>query len=225
MDPIETIVYIAGIIATFLGVGQGIPWLLGAGPKSKGQCLYLYYDWEKKALVEETEYEFSWGWVVFLRKIFLMKTSANTECKLTCKSARGPKAPLPRTCYIFKKETESEDKIMLVKSDFFDEKEINRVYVHTATPEGENLYVEQIVVAFNQNGITVENRTNVEIRNYVITLPNNINMDKLLALGIISGIIVPEQNPQTNVPLKIKVKKIEPKQGDAPFVLTIPYST
>ena len=221
---IETTLYILGAIGTFFGIVQGIPWLLGAGPKSKGHSLYLYYDCEKKALIEETEYEFSWGRVIFLRKIFLMKTSASTECKLWYKSAIGPKASLPRNCFIFKK-ADSKDKIMLVKNDFFEEKEIEKVYVHILTPEDENAYVDKIKVVFNQNEIVIENRNDVEIRNYLVTLPNNVTMDKVMLLGVISGIIVLEPNPQVNFPLKIRVKKIEPKQGDAPFVLTIPYST
>jgi hypothetical protein len=225
MDMIEEILYILGIIATFFGVVQGIPWLVGAGPKSKGKSLYLYYDWEKKALVEGTEYEFSWGWVLFLRKIFLVKTSSSTECKLSYKSALGgPKNPLPRHCFVFRK-ADSKDKIMLVKNDFFGEKEIDKVYVHATTPEDQHLYEKNINVAFRQNGITIENKNDVEIRNYVVTLPDSVNMDKLLVLGIISGIIVPDPNAQANDPLKIRVKRIEPKEGDDPFVLTIPYFT
>jgi hypothetical protein len=223
MDAIEPVLYVLGIIGTILGVAQGIPWLLGAGPKSKGKCLYLYYDWEKKALIEETEYEFSFGYVVFLRKIFLMTTSSSTQCKLSFKSARGPRAALPGTCFIFKKAG-FKDKVMLVKNDFFSEKEIDRVYVHTTTEENEFKYEKNLNVKFEKNGITVENNNDVEIRNYVIALPNNVRMDKLLVFGIISGIIVPEQTPHANTPLKIKVKKIEAKQGDTPFVLIIPYS-
>jgi hypothetical protein len=228
---IDEILYAIGIIGTILGIVQGIPWLLGAGPKARGRSLYLYYDCDKKALTEETEYEFSWGLVLFLRKIFLVKTSPSTECRLSFKSAIGPKSTLPRYCFVFKKAG-SKDKVMLVRNDFFEEREIEKIYVQTITPENEGDYLDKINVVFNQRGIVVENRNDVEIRNYLVTLPTNITSDKainlareLSALGLISDIIVPELNAQANTPLKIKVRKIEPKQGDAPFILPIPYLT
>jgi hypothetical protein len=221
---IDQILYALGVIATILGIVQGIIWVLGGGPKSSGHCLYLFFDCEKDSLIEETEYEFSWGWVLFLRKIFLLSVLEGTICKLSCKPKAGPRRPLPNSCYTVKK-VDSKCKVMLVRDEYFKEHEIEKVYVHSTTHADKKSYYDNIEVSCDSNSLNIKNMNEVEIRNYLVALPDNVTLDKASNfLGVISGIIVPDTSTQIDAPLQIRIRKIGPKQGDDPCVLTIPFS-
>jgi len=213
------LILILEIVGGILAVTQGIPWLLGKRPKSHGKSLFAYVNYEKKALVEEREYEFDWGWVFFLKKIFLQNVSENALCKLSYKPMAGPKKPLPQDCFMIKK-VNNKNQIKLLKNDLFNEREIERIYVLAKTPLSIAEYDENIKVRHNPNGIEIVNKNDVEIRNYILELPPSVTLDKVSRyLNIISGLIVPDESSDK---IKIRIKKLEAKQGDEPSIMIVP---
>lgn len=218
----DILILIIGIISSILGVIQGIPWLLGKRPKSRGTPLYAYIDCERNTLIEEKEYEFTWGWIFFLKKIFLQNTSEDALSKLLYKPTIGPKKVLAEDCYMIER-ADGKYRIMLIKSDFFEEKEVERVYVLTKTPVDESVYNNNIEVRYGPSSITIVNNNEIEIRNYLVELPPDVTLDEISRyLGIISGLIVPELDDETSHPIKIRIRKLNGKQGDEPYTMIIP---
>lgn len=219
---LDILILTIGIVSGIFGVLQGIPWLLGKSPKASGKPLHYYVDYERKALIEEREYELTWGWIFFLKKIFLQNISKDTICRLSYKPMAGPRKALPEDCYVIEK-ADSKNRIKLVKSNYFKEREVERVYVLSITPVDESTYGNNIEVKYGPDSIEIVNHNEVEIRNYPLKLPSNTTLDETSRyLSIISGLIVPDLDDAQSNSIKIRIKKLDGKKGDEPYTMIIP---
>lgn len=216
---IGSIVWYIGVISGIFGILQGILWLLGYGPKSTGEELYSYIDYEKNLLIEENVYKFSWGIIFFLKTISLQKIGQDTMLKISCKPLARPMRSLPDACY-FVKDISNKRVIKLRKNRIYDDLEIEKIHIITKTPIEDQSEIEGISTIISGDSIVVSNDTHHEIRNYLVDLPDEISLDRIPPTDPnISGFIIPEPNDADLI--KIKIKKIPPCDGSDPSTITI----
>jgi hypothetical protein len=181
--------YIDKILGLFLGLGSAIVGIYGMMPKIKNtKILSTYIDYGTNQLIEETEYDFSWG-RVFQQKVKLPKLPRDSTFQLLYKPSISFKQLLPKDAYEVV-EKGSTRIITLTDKSFFDEAETNYVDIVTTTSIKDE-YKAKINCALQGNLIVITNDNYIKICNYAVKLPPELGINQLTVFNYVSEIINP----------------------------------
>jgi hypothetical protein len=174
----DNIVTIIEIVAGFAGAITGVVLLYNwIRPKVKNShTISSYIDYETNEMVEEKEIEISWGHSSLFNAISLPRFSRDAKYEVAYKSPISPKQKLERDHYTVS-EAGKFRKIKLVNREFCTENGIEQIYLTCLIPQTED-YRHQIQKVKETNKIIVLNKNLMEIRNYKVSFPNKVTMDK-----------------------------------------------
>jgi hypothetical protein len=210
-------------ILGLLTLAGAIGGIFKARPKIEStKILTTYIDYSTNELVEEKEYQFSWGRIlwgrIFQQKVKLPKLSRESTFQILYKPSISPKQTLPKDTYEVV-EKGSTRIITLTDKKCFDEAETNCVYIETVTPLENKNYRTKIHHTPQRNLIEVSNDNYTEIRNYPVELPPDFDVSELVFLfNYSSEIIYPKPGDAGGIKVMVKIPA---KQANTPGRITI----
>ncbi len=216
LDPIK-------MAGWFLGVCGGIITLIWAisniKPRVKNSTLVMrYIDYAENLLIEEKEYELSWGRILwgrmFPQKVKLPKLSRDSTFQLLYKPLISYKQMLPKDQYVVV-EKGSTRAITLIDKRFFEEAETIRVNVVTMTSIKDEDYKKKINSTYQKDAVVITNENLEEIRNYPLSFLSNIDIANLAGIFPFLSMFNPAEE-------KYVVREIAAMKGNTPGRLIIP---
>lgn len=149
--------------------------LLRSKIKNK-KLVMCYINFETDELTQEFEFQISWPHIPFRKTVTLPKIARNAEYEIAYRSAISPKTPLGLENYTDEGGGKHR-KIKLIDKAFFLDNEVEYLYLTCMIPQSSD-YKEKISAEREEDQITVLNYNLEEVRNYRLTLPTPITMDK-----------------------------------------------
>jgi len=224
-----------GIIGLLLVM---IPALIRSFPKKISEHLRVsFIDDENGLLIEQREFEFSWGFLFFWDRLKLIEVPKSASYEITYKPINGLETMLPSDCY-----TEKIGKIgrviYLKNRSFFNHKNIKRVFLLIKSPV-DHSYKENIRMERHSNFLEIINNNNIEIRNYNINLSKDIQLENIkdakesiehvrieIPLPQLEDVLYTriKESIESGLAVMIMIKRIPPKQGNIPGKIKIQLS-
>lgn len=198
----------------------------------KVESVLRYIDYQTNELVEEKEYVFCWAHLlgfIWGRHVNLPKFKRDSTLQIFCKPPVSYKQALLKE-YYEKTERGKHQFIRLADREYFENEEIDRIYVQCNSPQGQ-AYKANITSIPQAGGVMLENRNREKIRNYILVLPDAGVKDIPALLKYGGALVLPEQQsqvhggqgPPQSQGIAVTIGEIGEMQGNIPGRLFVSY--
>jgi len=171
---------IAYILLTVIPAFLGMLAVNEYRPKKRCKIINSYINYNTCELIERRECSIYFGKLSFLKEINLHKVPNNTILTLSCKPLTDLRIGLPADCYE-EKAVNSNIKIKLLRNKFYEENEVELIFINERT-KIEDDFKENIIVTIKKDTVEIINNNFHEIRKFPLPLPNSIDIKNIFQI-------------------------------------------